>query len=327
MAKVLKTLKKKAQATPVVGVILDSLKSENPTQNAPSIQAVLNNLRPRQLLINGDFQINQRGQSEYTGQGVYSLDMWQIHAVNGNTISQLESGYGVLINKVQANQTVLRQYEQYATREDIGKQFTCCYDFESDVTFINEIGFGKQRVSLQVEQGRKRYSHTFTLNESDFEDNDVLCFLVFNNTQDNVQLKVYNADLFEGDIVYPHVKKSYQDDLWECMKYVQKLGSRVIPLNKTWGNQRNSVLVAYIAVCRTMVSAPTIEVNWSSWIYSSNDSDGYDVSIENCNFIIRVLNNEIDIRITKKDGGIFSKNYDYFINTTGDGILLTCEPL
>ncbi len=209
----------------------------------------------RQLLVNPDFKVNQRGKSEYTGQGVYSLDMWQIHAVNGNTISQLESGYGVLINKTKKNQTVLRQYHQYATREDIGKQFTCCYDFESDVAFTNEIGFGKQRVSLQVEQGRKRYSHTFTLNESDFEDNDVLCFLVFNNTQDNVQLKVYNADLFEGDVAYPHVKNKYVYDLIECQRKIRKFNTILSTIFKY--SDKRFLVKAYF---EPLDNTPTIKV-------------------------------------------------------------------
>ena len=60
------------------------------------------------LAINGDFQINQRGKSEY-GENGYTLDMWNCILTNGNKLSQLPSGYGVLINKVKANQTVLRQ--------------------------------------------------------------------------------------------------------------------------------------------------------------------------------------------------------------------------
>lgn len=36
----------------------------------------------RNLLINGDFQINQRGQSTYTSQSttIYTIDMWKINA-------------------------------------------------------------------------------------------------------------------------------------------------------------------------------------------------------------------------------------------------------
>jgi hypothetical protein len=79
MAKVLKTLKKKAQATPVVGVILDSLKSENPRQNAPSIQAVIDNMTPPQnLLVNGDFQIWQRGEHFVGNNSIKEFaDMWK----------------------------------------------------------------------------------------------------------------------------------------------------------------------------------------------------------------------------------------------------------
>lgn len=38
----IKAYRKKAKAIPIIGTILNSLKSENPTENAPSIQAVIN---------------------------------------------------------------------------------------------------------------------------------------------------------------------------------------------------------------------------------------------------------------------------------------------
>ena len=75
------------------------------------------------LVINGDFQINQRGKSEY-GENGYTLDMWNCILTNGNKLSQLPSGYGVLINKVKANQTVLRQRNPNVSKYPVGTKFT-----------------------------------------------------------------------------------------------------------------------------------------------------------------------------------------------------------
>lgn len=301
------------------GIVTNDWGTENLDKKAPSIQSVLDNLRPKQLLKNPDFQVNQRGQSEYNfaTNGTYGLDMWQHRQGKylGALIVTPIKGGGVHI-KLGANSG--GGLRQVLNGDDfkIGQPYTA-------VVSINNTQY-KGTLNLSNVAQKFIENELFQLEIGIIEGNFNYSLWV---KQTGFEGDINYCDLWEGDIAYPHVKKSYQDDLWECMKYVQKLESRVVPLNKIWGNQRNSVLIAYIAVCRTMVSKPTIEVNWSSWIYSSNDSDGHDVPTENCNFTFRVLNNEIDIRITKKDGTSFNKNYDYFVNTGNDGILLSCELL
>lgn len=297
------------------GIVTNDWGTENLDKKAPSIQSVLDNLQPKQLLINPDFQVWQRGESisfndtDTTTNGFkYFADMWCTYFTRGNgdscTFEKVSNGIKITTSR----DIAMSQFMSEAL------------DSNKNYTFVASINGTGHTLTFKGQESKNSELLQY-MNKADTSSYDRLIIRVKNNDVVNY------VHLWERNITYPHVKKSYQDDLWECMKYVQKLDSRVVPLNKTWGNQRNSVLIAYIALCRTMVSKPTVEVNWSSWIYSSNDSDGYDVSAEICNFIIRVLNNEIDIRITKKDGGVFSKNYDYFINTGNSGILLSCEPL
>lgn len=176
------------------------------------------------LTINGDFQINQRGKSEYRENG-YTLDMWSCILANGNKLSQLPSGYGVLINKVKANQTVLRQRNPNVSKYPVGTKFTVVYDFESNVSFSNEVGFGKQRKSIQVEAKRKQYSFIWTLQSNDIDENKNVDVLVFNNTDTNVQLKIYSVDVFEGEIAYKHHREDYATALMRCQSFIVKISN------------------------------------------------------------------------------------------------------
>lgn len=78
----MRPIKKKTKQTPLIGRVIDALFSENPRENAPSIQAVLDVMSPKDnLLVNSDFQsgiINQKGAKSYSNGGIYTIDMWQI---------------------------------------------------------------------------------------------------------------------------------------------------------------------------------------------------------------------------------------------------------
>lgn len=201
MAKVLKTLKKKAQATPVVGVILDSFKSENPTQNAPSIQAVLNNLRPKQLLVNPDFQVNQRGQSSYinnTSTPTYTLDMWQLAY---GTLSVLENGVKVT---PYATQVFLNQKIDYDLTD---KQVTLILKETNGEMHILQ-GVASKTQALSVKSGNVTLSIGY-ISETN---------LYKIGTTYDAETSVEYINLFEGDIAYPHVKNKYADDLMECQE-------------------------------------------------------------------------------------------------------------
>lgn len=254
MAKVLKTLKKKAQATPVVGVILDSLKSENPRQNAPSIQAVLDNLQPKQLLINPDFQINQRGKAEYneSKNGTYTLDMWRTR--QGNYINAIK-----MIPKSGGGVTII------LPSDGINAGFNQCLP-------MDESNLGKKFVAVVSKDG-KIYDYKVTLATTDvgkYLESGVKLNVTYDNVNKYIRFAFYfeNAslesktfdidycNLFEGDIVYPHVKKSYQDDLWECMSYIQRIrGVFISQYSTSYESQ------TFINLKREMIETPTI-VEW-----------------------------------------------------------------
>lgn len=260
---------------------------------------------PRNLLINGDFQINQRGKSEY-GENGYTLDMWNCILTNGNKLSQLPSGYGVLINKVKAKQTVLRQRNPNVSKYPVGTKFTAVYDFESNVSFSNEVRFGKQIKSIQVEAKRKQYSFTWTLQSNDIDENKNVDVLVFNNIDTNVQLKVHSVRLFEGEIAYKGQKEDKTLSLTRCLPFCERAKFTVTATGSYFMNGFSYKM--------SKENNPIIN------ILSVANSDG---AVNKEDFSFSVIDKYFANFIRYKNGSCESlKNNVYTFD-----VLVTCEPL
>lgn len=117
----MRTIRKKARQTPLIGRVVDALFSENPRENAPSIQAVLNNMTPnKNLLINAFFQIWQRGESITPTQvRTFVADRWRVRGtVDGKiTYSKYGNNNGMLITNTSA-ETANSNVEQIIELDD-----------------------------------------------------------------------------------------------------------------------------------------------------------------------------------------------------------------
>lgn len=180
------------------------------------IHGRLNGLAPQNLLINGDFQINQRGLGEYTSTG-HTLDMWRCYLISGNKVSPI-SGGGIKIEKVGGTFS-LRQKVPF-TENDIGKKYTVSFELETDTLIESDLNFGQQTNIWNFEIGKKVYSHTFTLQSNDIV-NGYVDLIIVNIDKAVGNINVYYCDLFEGDIAYPHVKEDYATALMRCQQYLR----------------------------------------------------------------------------------------------------------
>lgn len=132
----LRPIKKVSKETPLVGRVINSFVSDNTEENAPSIQAVIDNMTPPQsLTVNGDLKINQRGKSEYTVNG-YTLDMWEAYKSNSTAISvkKVDNGVELYADKILG----FRQRNAYTN--GIGKPITICCGLDgTDYAFTNNL--------------------------------------------------------------------------------------------------------------------------------------------------------------------------------------------
>lgn len=169
------------------------------------------------LIINGDFQCNQRGSKEYTTSGTvrYTLDMWRAHNV---TVKQRNDG--VQLTGVGATTQFFTQFIQLGLLRWVPYTISTMVDDEI-CTFtlytsdsVQEKDFGKFKISV------------LGISEPDTSLPD------FNNYNNKIKVSicpigtntivVKYVDVFEGAIAYPHVKEDYATALMRCRRYIYK---------------------------------------------------------------------------------------------------------
>lgn len=212
-----KLIKKISTSLVSTGEIIDSLQSNSST-NAPSIRAVVDNMTPPQnLLINGDFQINQRGKTEYneSKDGTYTLDMWRTRQGNySNAIKMIpKSGGGVTI---------------ILPSDGINAGFNQCLP-------MDESNLGKKFVAVVSKDG-KVYDYKFTLATTDvgkYLESGVKLSVTYDNVNKYIRFALYfensslqsktfdidYCDLYPGEIAYPHQKEDDAIALLRCQDY------------------------------------------------------------------------------------------------------------
>lgn len=176
------------------------------------------------LLVNGDFQCNQRGEKSYTADNVsmYTLDMWRAFGIEVEKHTE-----GVKLTGISADtQGYFTQFIQ------LGKLKTTTYTISAMVddkvcTFTitpggtaQEKNFGKFKISAlttstwdndvnDTENQSNNYNNKLKVN---------ICPLGTNT------ISIKYVDVFEGSIAYPHVKEDFATALLRCEKYIKKKG-------------------------------------------------------------------------------------------------------
>lgn len=179
------------------------------------IHGRLNGLAPQNLLINGDFQINQRGQTNYSSNSStrsYGLDYWCSQIENGQTLTVYPAGEnGVRL----VGSSVSGQYFQEIEHIENGKNHivSTVIDIRSGTGKINLVVF--DGVSFKTKELVNGY------NEFDLDNSNIQRVgLIFSGTFD-IFCNFIRLD--EGDIAYPHVVEDDAIALMRCRKFYQKI--------------------------------------------------------------------------------------------------------
>lgn len=227
-----KFIEKEFQTAPVNAVTEPSLASGSDV-NVPTIKAVLDGLRSKQLLLNNDFQVNQRGKTLYDDFG-YTLDMWYFYGVigNGTTKPKIEvKDKGIKITNTDYNWCSIQQVVQDNLR---GKTVTICFkvsDLQSnqntqiDYPMNVRMCYGNTtgEVTSQNSYGIKAvyedgiYSATIDIPQNTIHNKLKLVFMVGGSAT------IEYIDLFEGEVAYPHSSQSYIRDFLECQRYLKRI--------------------------------------------------------------------------------------------------------
>lgn len=192
------------------------------------------------LLINGDFRINQRGEQTYTNSGghKYTVDRWNCWSANGKTGTIQKQDDGILCTLDdscrirQAIELPPQMQNQYVT-----------LSFEGSVTQ------GECWVSIMASDSISDYSQSISFGSVNCNDNKKLTVKViqlkkylvvdfFTKVRGIIKLKWVKLEF--GTVATPFVPKLYSQELADCSRYYEKVvGSHGFAT--CYGNGTNTV--------------------------------------------------------------------------------------
>lgn len=195
----------------------DILYPQTSTDMVDGLEELLEH-NPRQLLINPDFQINQRGKTEYNENkdGTYTLDMWRTRQGNySNAIKMIpKSGGGVTI--ILPSDGINAGFNQCLPMDEsvLGKKFVAVVSKDGKI-YDYKLTLGTTDVGKYLESGVK-------LNVTYDNVNKYIRFALYfdNNSLQSKTFDIDYCDLWEGDIVYPHQKEDKGIALMRCQSKI-----------------------------------------------------------------------------------------------------------
>lgn len=148
------------------------------------------------LLINGDFQVNQRGQSSYTCDGtkrVYGVDMWSFS--KSNTFMKVTE------NGIETDAPISQMFNKLKS----GVKYTVVCSIDNVI-----------------------HTKSITGGTYDTDTSQTIMYLTFNNVErilitPNGTQTINYVDLFEGEVVYKHQKEDYAIALTRCQRWLYVL--------------------------------------------------------------------------------------------------------
>lgn len=287
-----KWLRKLEQSAGLVGKVFNNL-TTNSDIDAPSINAVRGALYRPNLLINGDFQCWQRGDTlgindntQNTNGFKYFADMWNVYfergAGNSYTFEKVSNGVKCSVSK----EIAINQFITQALDEN--KYYIL-------VVSINDIIH-----TLTFKGQETKESSDFTIKHMSVNST---------GTYNRIIIKVKNndiinyADLFEGDIAYPHVKEDSANALMRCQNkllYYTNIfvGGELIYMKKANDTLSVNIFLPYI-MKNTTIKADEVRVTFG------NNATSYSTNIYN----YYIYGNCLRVYIRKQDETAFETNF------------------
>lgn len=209
-----KWIEKQYQTIPLGAVVEDSMVSGSKI-NAPSINAVKNAFSNPNLLINGDFQVWQRGTSDSgnnSNSPFYVADRWQAYSsTNATYTANSKNSDGSMNIAVDGNDTCT--FKQILENPLPSGEYTISFEVISLTGTIKlyYIDNGSNKYALDVVQG----INTVTISTTTLKE---ISFYLYGTS--NLQLKYIKLE--QGSIATPFVPRLYAEELAMCKRYFIK---------------------------------------------------------------------------------------------------------
>lgn len=191
------------------------LRLENKITNLNnSLNLIFSKVSNPNLLINGDFRVNQRGENIYNTINKYTIDRWML---TGGTLTVNASS--VTHSSDNANQGI-RQYIEFPSVLS-GRTVTASVEIQSDagksiIVAVCVNGSVKKMSGIIGDNTRKVVNLTLTL--PTMTDDDYLSFEIYSESA-NTNFTSYFAKLETGEVATLYSPKTYSEELADCQRY------------------------------------------------------------------------------------------------------------
>lgn len=262
------------------------------------------------LVINGDFQVNQRGASTYTGtaSGVYTVDMWRL--TNG-TLTKPSNGVGVTVTAGSAACTLVQKIpNKYGqTRHTLhtkcaNKEYTT--SVQGNNTSTVQIADSVGSISLKVDSDYITVTYRINANKTAY---------------------IEYCDVFMSQSYLAHVIEDYGTAYQRCLRFFYRCGTgytRTIGVGYIRNDHNARFAYQYPVM---MASVPTITLTGD--MQMETEQQGYS-TITNKSFLASQVSTERCTITAKPD-------YDYVVgmnitvyfsdHNLSSYIDASCEPL
>jgi hypothetical protein len=282
---------------------------------------------PRQLLVNPDFQINQRGKKGYGTTG-YSCDMWYLYLYGSGSLGSFslqDDDYWKLNNTdytfASINQKISDDYRG-KTVTFVGKFKNATGKCEMLIKEASTIGgreTGYMYGQTTITDNGIYYTTVEIPKETTYP-----CLVVSIYTEESIEIEY--VDLFEGNIAYPHQKEDNDISNDRCYPYIfgyNENETKEILIWCTFGriNSDYDSIIVYLFLPKPMKSKPTVTYDTKKLANQHDGQTFTDFSL----VLVQHTKNSVRLQF-KKDNGTFPSTikdpYVIFKN-----LILSCEPL
>ena len=257
------------------------------------------------LLINGDFRVNQRGQSSYTGTG-YTVDRWRNASFNNLTVTPLVSGLR-LENTVDTGTGYILSYK-FEDKDYLklqGKTITISIKVSKNTgshIYLRLLANGETVGDTNNTNNTGIFSKTITLPNS----LNSLEFRIRKSSGElNCEIEYVKLEL--GSVATAYSPRPYAEELAMCQRYYQTIENQVARASI----YNNAGINFYVPLPVTLRTVPTLSLASGCGIQATTGGQidtGYSISV-----ITPHHSNVIHLRAIKEN----ASNQDCVLNFQG----------
>ena len=228
------------------------------------------------LLINGNFRVNQRGQSSYTGTG-YTVDRWRNAGFNNLTVTPLVSGLRLEDTVDTATGYMLSyKFEDKDYLKLQGKTITISFKVSKNTgsnIYLRLLANGENVGDTNNTNNTGIFSKTITLPNSL---NSLELHIRKSNGELNCEIEYAKLEL--GSVATANNSRPYAEELAMCQRYYQTIEPQAVRATQ----YNTGGINFYVPLPVTLRTVPTLSLASGCGIQSTNGGQidtGYSISV------------------------------------------------